>query len=93
MTLFEIYYCVSVVICWIAVLVYVELDKDGDFSYMYECEDVYLIFITHVLIITIAMVLPLFWPVIVIYFLIRYIVKSLSKIIKMKGSKKNNDKN
>ena len=91
MSLFDIYYITLIIVSWIGCLVYVELEKDGNFDYMYELdEDFPIIIFTHMLIVVFSLLLPLIWPIILLYFVIRIIVKSIAKIIKMHRKEKLN---
>lgn len=86
---FDIYYIIVAFLSWIGCLVFVELEKDGEFKYMYEIdEDFFLVLITHALMITISLLIPFMWPLILFYFVIRFIVKSIVKLIKIQRKEK-----
>ena len=89
MELIHIYYMVFAFLSWIGCLVFVELRRDDDFKYMYEFDDdFFLALLTHALIIVISLMLPWFWPLILFYYVIRIIVKSIAKLIKMQGNER-----
>ena len=89
MELIHIYYMVFAFLSWIGCLVFDELRRDDDFKYMYEFDDdFFLVLLTHALIIVISLMLPWFWPLILFYYVIRIIVKSIAKLIKMQGNER-----